>query len=163
MRGMPIAAGQTLPEATFTVMTEDGPATRTTAEVFGGRRVVLFAVPGAFTPTCQNQHLPGYLRHYDEIRAKGIDAIACVAVNDVFVLDAWARSTGAAGRIEFLADGNADFARAIGLENDSRRFNMGIRSRRYSMIVNDRTVEELKVDEPGQFEVSGAEVALCQL
>jgi peroxiredoxin len=160
---MPIAVGQRLPDATFTVPTPSGPVQKTTAEVFGGRRVVLFAVPGAFTPTCHNQHLPSYLRQHDALKAQGIDAILCVAVNDVFVLDAWAKSTGAEGRIEFLADGSADFTRAIGLDIDSSRFGMGIRSRRYSMIVDDGVVRQLNVDEPGRFDVTGAEMALCQL
>lgn len=160
---VPIAAGQRLPDATFNVLTEGGPAERTTAEVFAGRTVILFAVPGAFTPTCSNKHLPSFLGHYDALKAKDVDAIACVAVNDIFVLDAWAKSTGAAGKIEFLADGNAEFTKAIGLDIDSSRFGMGTRSRRYSMIVDDGVVRELNVDEPGTFHLSSAEVALCQL
>src|SRR3954453_8982513 len=115
---MTIKPGDSLPDAQFRVMSADGPMVRTTSDVFGGRKMVLFAVPGAYTPTCHKNHLPGFLAHRDEILAKGIDAIAVTSVNDVFVMDSWARSSGAAGKIDFLADGNGDFARAIGMERD---------------------------------------------
>jgi len=152
-----ISVGDRLPEVTFKVMTPDGPANRTNSEVFGGRRVMLFAVPGAFTPTCHRNHLPGYLESFYEIRARGVDAIVCTAVNDVFVLDAWAKATGAEDKIEFLADGNADFARALGLENDGTAFGLGIRSKRYAMLVEDGMVKALGVeDTPGKADISGA-------
>jgi peroxiredoxin len=160
---MSIRVGDRLPDATFTVMTPDGPAPRTTAEVFEGRRVVLFAVPGAFTPTCNNQHLPGYLAEHDTIKAKGVDTIACVAVNDVFVLSAWAKANDVGDRILMLSDGNAAFARAIGLDADLSRFGMGVRSSRYSMVVENRVVGQLNVEAPGKLEVSTASATVCQL
>jgi peroxiredoxin len=154
---MPIAVGDRLPDATFIIASPGGPSPATTSDVFAGKTVVLFAVPGAFTPTCSNQHLPSYLRNYDTVKATGVDTIACVAVNDPFVLAAWAEQTGAAGRILMLSDGNATFTRALGLEMDSSRFGMGIRSKRYAMVVNDGVVTRLNVDNPGEFKVSGAE------
>jgi peroxiredoxin len=161
---MPIQPGDTLPEAAFRVMTPDGPAVRSTADIFKGRRVVLFAVPGAFTPTCHRNHLPGFLARRDEILAKGIDAIAVTAVNDVFVMDHWAKAAGAAGRIEVLADGNGDFAKAIGLSRDMTAGGMGIRSQRYSMIVDDGVVRQVSVEEtPGSTELSGADRLLASL
>jgi peroxiredoxin len=160
---MTIKPGDKLPDAQFRVMSADGPLVRTTSDVFGGRKVVLFAVPGAFTPTCHNNHLPGFLAHRDEILAKGIDAIAVTAVNDVFVMDSWARSTGALGLIEFLSDGNGDFARAIGLERDFTAGGMGIRSQRYSMIVEDARVRVLNVEEARGTEISGAAALLKAL
>jgi peroxiredoxin len=159
---MPIAIGDRLPDATFAVASPGGPSPATTNEVFAGKTVVLFAVPGAFTPTCSNQHLPSYLRNYDAVKTAGVDTIACVAVNDPFVLAAWAEQTGAAGRILMLSDGNATFTRAIGLEMDSTRFGMGIRSKRYAMVVKDGVVTELNVDNPGEYKVSSAEFT-CKL
>jgi glutaredoxin/glutathione-dependent peroxiredoxin len=161
---MPIEPGEKLPEAAFRVMTPDGPVVRSTEDIFKGRRVVLFAVPGAFTPTCHKNHLPGFLAHRDEILAKGIDAIAVTAVNDVFVMDNWAKSSGGAGRIEFLADGNGDFAKAIGLSRDMTAGGMGVRSQRYSMLVDDGVVQQVSVEEtPGSAEVSGAARLLASL
>jgi len=161
---MAIKIGDRLPEATFTQMTADGPAQVTTNEVFGGRKVVLFAVPGAFTPTCHRNHLPGFLENADAIRAKGVDAIACVAVNDALVLDAWAKAAGAEGKIEFLADGNGDFARAIGLELDLGKLGLGVRPQRYAMLVDDGTVKVLNVEpSPGEAEASGAAALLNSL
>jgi peroxiredoxin len=158
---MTIAVGDTLPHATFRVMTAEGPAARTTDEVFKGRKVVLFAVPGAFTPTCHKNHLPGYLENYDAIRAKGVDAIAVTGVNDVFVMDAWAKATGGAGKIEYLADGNGDFAKALGLALDGTGFGLGTRSQRYSMVVDDGVVTALNLEEtPSKAEVSGADALL---
>ena len=160
---MTIQVGDQLPQTTFRVMTPDGPAARTTDDIFKGRKVVLVAVPGAFTPTCHRNHLPGYVAKGAEIRAKGIDAIAVTAVNDVFVMDAWAKASGADG-IEFLADGNGDFAKAIGLSNDSSGFGMGIRSERYSMGVDDGVVTALNLeDAPGKADVSGADNLLKSL
>lgn len=161
---MTIAVGDTLPQATFRVMTDEGPATRTTDEVFKGKKVVLFAVPGAFTPTCHKNHLPGYLQNYDALKAKGIDAIAVTGVNDVFVMDAWAKSTGGAGKIDYLADGNGDFAKALGLALDGTGFGLGTRSQRYSMLVDDGIVRMLNVeDTPSRADVSGAEALLKAL
>ena len=161
---MTIAVGDNLPQATFRIMTADGPATRTTDEVFKGRKVVLFAVPGAFTPTCHRNPLPGYLQHFDAFKAKGIDAIAVTGVNDVFVMDAWAKATGGVGQIEYLADGNGDFAKALGLALDGTGFGLGTRSQRYSMLVDDGVVRVLNVeDTPSRADASGAEALLGQI
>ena len=156
---MTIKVGDKLPQATFRVMTADGPAAKTTDELFKGKKVVLFAVPGAFTPTCHRNHLPGYVQKKDEIRAKGVDAILVTAVNDVFVLEAWSKASGAEG-IEFLSDGNADFAKAIGLSMDGTGFGLGTRSQRYSMVVEDGVVKALNVEAPGEFKVSAADAIL---
>ena len=155
---MSIQVGDRLPQATFRVMTPDGPAARTTDDVFKGRKVVLVAVPGAFTPTCDRNHLPGYIEKAQEIRRKGIDAIAVTAVNDVFVMEAWAKSSGAGEGIEFLADGNGDFARAVGLTMDGAGFGLGTRSQRYSMVVEDGVVRAINVeDTPSKAQISGAD------
>lgn len=161
---MTIAVGERLPDATFHVVTPDGVQPRTIDDLFKSRRVVLFAVPGAFTPTCHKNHLPGYLENAAAIKAKGIDAIAVTSTNDAFVLDAWAQITGAAGTIEFLADGNGDFARKLGLHSDSSARGMGIRSQRYSMLVDDGVVTRLAVeDAPGKADTSGAAALLKDL
>lgn len=161
---MTIEAGDKLPQATFRVMTPDGPAAKTTDEIFKGRKVVLFGVPGAFTPTCHRNHLPGFLAKAGEIKAKGIDAIAVTGVNDVFVMDAWAKSTGGQGQIEFLSDGNGDFARAVGLSLDGSGFGLGLRSQRYAMVVDDGVVTVLNVeDAPSKADVSSAEKLLEEL
>lgn len=160
---MPIAIGDRIADATFTRMTPQGPAPIATADIFAGRKVVVFAVPGAFTPTCNNKHLPSYLREYEAMRAKGIDTIACVAVNDVFVMDAWARANAVGDKVLMLADGNADFTRKMGLEADLSGFGMGVRSRRYSMVVDDGVVTQLNLEKPGEFRVSAAEFTVCQL
>ncbi len=155
---MAIGVGDRLPEATFTVMGAEGPGPQTTQEVFGGKKVVLFAVPGAFTPTCSRQHLPGFVANADKIKAKGIDTIACTSVNDTFVLDAWSKDSGAADKVVMLADGSADFAKKIGLELDMTERGLGVRSQRYAMIVEDGVVKALNVeDAPGQAEKSGAD------
>lgn len=159
-----IKVGDKLPDVTFTTMTAEGPQPATTAEIFGGRKVVLFAVPGAFTPTCHLNHLPGFIEQADAIKAKGVDTVACVSVNDVFVMNAWADSTGAADKIKFLADGNADFAKAAGLELDASGFGMGTRLQRFAMVVNDGTVEVLNVEpQAGKAEVSSASELLGAL
>lgn len=161
---MTIAVGQTLPDATFTTMTADGPSTLTTADIFSGKKVVLFGVPGAFTPTCSNNHLPGYLENHDAILAKGVDTIAVVAVNDVFVMSAWARFTGGEGKIVYLADGSGDFARAAGLDADLSARGLGLRSQRFSMIVEDRVVKALNIEDvPGKAVTSGAAALMEQL
>jgi peroxiredoxin len=160
---MPISVGDRLPEATFTTMSAEGPKPMTTAEVFGGRKVALFAVPGAFTPTCSRQHLPGYVQKYDELKSKGFDTVACTAVNDVFVLTAWAKASGAEGQILMLADGSADFAKKVGLDADLTARGLGVRSRRYSMIVEDGVVRSLNVEEvPSNHDKSSAAL-LCTL
>lgn len=161
---MAIAVGNRLPDITFRVMTPGGPASRSTDDIFAGKRVVLFAVAGAFTPTCSNAHLPGFLTHLDAFKAKGIDTIACTAVNDVHVMHAWALSMGADGRLTFLPDGNGDFARAMGLEQDGTPSGMGTRSKRYAMLVEDGVVKALNVDERrGSTEMSAAEVLLAAI
>jgi len=155
---MTIKVGDSVPNATFTVMTADGPKPKTTDELFKGKKVVLFAVPGAFTPTCHKNHLPGFLTNADKIKAKGIDTIAVTGVNDVFVMDAWKKATDTDGKIEFLADGSAAFANAIGLSVDLGARGLGTRSQRYAMIVDDGVVKTLNIeDAPGKAEVSGAE------
>ena len=155
-----IQVGDHLPQATFRVIGPEGPIARTTDDVFKGRRVVMIGVPGAFTPSCHRNHLPGFVQKRAEILARGVDAIAVTSVNDVFVLDAWAKASGAEG-LEFLADGNADFARAIGLEMDGTGFGLGTRSKRYSMLVDDGVVRVLHVEElPSKVEASGAEALL---
>ncbi len=154
---MSIKVGDKLPDATFKVMTADGPAERKTDEIFDGKTVVLFAVPGAFTPTCHQNHLPGFLENADAIRAKGVDTIACTSVNDVFVMNAWAKASNAQDKILFLADGCADFAKALGLELDATGAGLGIRSKRYAMVVKDGVVTALNVEEaPGQATASSA-------
>jgi peroxiredoxin len=161
---MTIQVGDKLPEATFKTMTADGPKEVGTDALFGGKTVVLFAVPGAFTPTCHRNHLPGFLENADAIKAKGVDEIAVVSVNDVFVMDAWAKATGGDGKIVFLADGSADFAQKLGLMLDASGFGMGVRSKRYAMVVKDGTVTVLNIEEaPGQATVSGAAAVLAAL
>lgn len=160
---MTISTGDRLPDATFTVMTSDGPTKMTTQDVFGGKTVALFAVPGAFTPTCSAKHLPGYVEKAAELRAKGVDAIACTSVNDVFVMGAWGKDQDVGDDVIMLADGNGDFAAATGLEMDGSGFGMGKRSKRYSMIVKDGVVTELNIEEPGDFKVSSADFMLGQL
>jgi glutaredoxin/glutathione-dependent peroxiredoxin len=161
---MTIQVGDTLPQATFRVMTPDGPKPKTTDDVFKGRKVVLVAVPGAFTPTCHRNHMPGFVAKVDEIKAKGVDAVVVTAVNDVFVLDAWTKQSGCEGKIEYLADGNGDFAKAIDLTFDASGNGLGIRSKRYAMLVEDGVVKTLNVeDSPGKAEVSSADNLLKAL
>ncbi len=160
---MPINVGDRLPDATFTTMSAEGPKPMQTAEVFGGKKVALFAVPGAFTPTCSKQHLPGYVQKYDELKSKGFDVIACTAVNDVFVLSAWSKDSAADGKVLMLADGSADFAKKIGLDIDLTARGLGVRSKRYSMIVEDGVVKSLSVEEvPSNHDKSSAAL-LCAL
>jgi peroxiredoxin len=161
---MAIKVGDRLPEAKFRVMTAEGPGWKTIDEVFKGKKVVLFAVPGAFTPTCHKNHLPGFLQNADAIKAKGVDTIAVTAVNDGFVMDAWKKASSAEGKIEFLADGNGDFAKAIDMTLDGSGNGLGLRSKRYSMLVEDGVVKKLNVEEaPGKAETSGADALLKQL
>ncbi len=161
---MTISVGEALPEASFKAVAADGATTLSTAELFAGKKVVLFGVPGAFTPTCSNNHLPGYLENRDAIMARGVDTIAVIAVNDQHVMKAWANFTGGEGKLMFLADGNGDFIRAIGLDMDLSAGGLGIRSKRFSMIVDDGKVTALNIeDSPGQAVESGAAKLLEQL
>ena len=157
-----IKVGDQIPAHKLTAATSDGPREMTTEEVFAGKTVVLFAVPGAFTPTCSAKHLPGYVENMDALRAKGVDTVACTAVNDVFVLDAWAKAGGVEG-ILMLADGSGTFARALGLELDLQARGLGMRSQRYAMVVRDGRVAHLGVEAPGGFELSRAEAVLAAL
>lgn len=159
---MTIKTGDALPEATLIKVTESGPEAVSTSDYFKGRRVALFSVPGAFTPTCSARHLPSFIEKAGDLAAKGIDEIAATAVNDPFVMGAWAKSAGAEG-ITMLADGNAAFVTALGLEMDGRKFGMGTRGQRFSMVVNDGVVEQLNVEAPGEYSVSSAEHMLGQL
>jgi peroxiredoxin len=160
---MTIKVGDTVPTATFTTFGADGPGPITTDQLFKGKTVALFAVPGAFTPTCSAKHLPSFKQHAADLKAKGVDTIACVSVNDVFVMKAWGESQGVGSDILMLADGNGDFTRAIGLELDGSRFGMGPRSQRYAMVVKDGVVAELNVESGGEYRVSSAEYMLEQL
>jgi peroxiredoxin len=161
---MVIKVGDRLPDVTFRVPGPDGPMVKTTGELFAGRKAVLFAVPGAFTPTCHKNHLPGYVAKAAEFKAKGIDAILVTAVNDPFVMGAWAEASGAAGKITFLADGNGEFAKAVGLDLDGSAFGLGLRSKRYAMVVEDGAVTVLVVEDiPSNAEQSGAEALLKRL
>lgn len=161
---MAISVGDRLPAATFKMVSPGGPSEVTVEELTTGRKVVLFAVPGAFTPTCDRNHLPGFLENIDAIKAKGVDEVAVVAVNDMFVMDAWAKSSSADGKITFLADGSAEFTKAVGLDLDASGFGMGIRSKRYSMVVDDGVVKALNVEEtPTEAQASGATALLAQL
>ena len=160
---MTIKVGDAVPQATLTKMTENGPEAVDTAALFAGRTVALFAVPGAFTPTCSAKHLPGFIEKAGEIGGKGVDEIVCISVNDPFVMGAWGKSAGADGKISMLADGNGDFAKALGLTMDASRFGMGLRSQRFSMLVKDGKVAELNVEEPGAFKASSADHLLSQL
>ena len=161
---MPIKVGDKLPNTTFRVMTSEGPKPKTTDEVFKGKKVALFAVPGAFTPTCSNLHMPSFLNNIAAFKAKGVDTIAVTAVNDPFVMKAWAEKTGGDGKIDFLADGSAEFAKGVDMVLDATAGGLGIRSKRYSMLVDDGVVKQFNVEEaPGKCEVSGGQALLGQL
>jgi glutaredoxin/glutathione-dependent peroxiredoxin len=163
MQIMAIKVGDRVPSASFTVMTAEGPKPKTTDELFKGKKVVLFAVPGAFTPTCSNNHLPGFVNNAAAIKAKGVDTIAVTGVNDVFVMNAWKKSAGA-DAIEFLADGSAVWAKAVGITADLTERGLGVRSGRYSMVVEDGVVKTLNIEEaPGKAEASGADNLLKSL
>jgi glutaredoxin/glutathione-dependent peroxiredoxin len=158
-----IKAGDRMPAGTFKRMTREGPKDLSTEELFKGKRVVLFSVPGAFTPTCDAKHLPGFVQLADQILAKGVNTIACMAVNDVFVMNAWGKASGVGDKVLMLADGNGDYARALGLELDASKFGMGKRGQRFAIIVKDGVASHVDVEEPGQFKVSAAEYVLGQL
>jgi len=160
---MTLAVGDKVPSATLMKWGAAGPEPVATDDMFAGKTVALFAVPGAFTPTCSVKHVPGFKAHAAEFRAKGVDTIACVSVNDVFVMKAWGADQGVGEDVLMLADGNGDFTRAIGLEMDAAKFGMGSRSQRYSMVVKDGVVAELNVEDGGEFKVSSAEYMLAQL
>nr|WP_315053348.1 peroxiredoxin [uncultured Brevundimonas sp.] len=161
---MTIQIGDRIPSATLSTPTADGPKPITTAEIFGGKTVALFAVPGAFTPTCSARHLPGFTDNLDVIKGKGVDTVACISVNDAFVMAAWAESQGVkTDQILMLADGNGDLTRELGLVLDAQGFGMGQRSQRYSMLVTDGVVTQLNIEQGGEFRVSSAEHLLAQL
>ena len=160
---MTINVGDKIPSATLRYLSPEGPKEITTDELFKGKRVALFAVPGAFTPTCSQRHLPGYVDKASELKAKGIDQIACVAVNDAFVMGAWGKAQNVGEKVLMLADGSGDFTRALGLELDLASRGLGLRSDRYSMLVEDGVVKQLNREKPGQFEVSSAEAMLKAL
>lgn len=160
---MTIKPGDALPEAQFTVMGPQGPQSKSTADVFKGKKVALFAVPGAYTPTCHVNHMPGFVERVGELKGKGIDTVACTAVNDVFVLDHWSKDTGADGSILMLADGNAAFAKALGLDIDLTKFGLGVRSKRYAMLVEDGVVKVLNVDEAPPVHDKSSAATLCSM
>ena len=160
---MTIKVGDRVPSMTLMQMKDGGPKPVSTDELFKGKKVALFALPGAFTPTCSAKHLPGYIQQHDALRAKGVDTIACLSVNDAFVMGAWGNQQGAGDKVMMLADGNGDFTRAVGLEMDGTKFGMGKRSQRYSMIVEDCVVKSLNVEAPGAFEVSSADHMMALL
>lgn len=160
---MTIKAGDRMPTGKFKIMAEGGPQDFTTAQLFDGKRVVLFSVPGAFTPTCNAKHLPGFLEHAAAFRAKGIDTLACMAVNDVFVMNAWGKSVNAVEKVQMLADGNGEYAKALGLELDARGFGMGLRGQRFALVVDHGVASKVFIEAPGEFKVSTAEHVLAQL
>ncbi|HEX4295414.1 MAG TPA: peroxiredoxin [Rhizomicrobium sp.] len=160
---MTIKVGDKIPSATLMQMKDGGPKPVTTSDLFDGKKVVVFALPGAFTPTCSAKHLPGFIQNADAIHQKGVDTIACLSVNDAFVMGAWGESQGAGSKVVMLADGNGDFTRQLGLEMDATKFGMGQRSKRYAMIVDNGVVTALNVEEPGAFAVSSAEHVINQL
>src|ERR1700676_4517142 len=160
---MAIKVGDTIPSMKMMMATADGPKEVSTDDIFKGKKVVLFAVPGAFTPTCSAKHLPGFVQNADAIKAKGVDTIACIAVNDAFVMGAWGKAQGTDGKVLMLADGNGTFTKELGLEMDGSGFGLGSRSKRYAMVVQDGVVKALSVENPGAFEVSSAEAVMKAL
>jgi len=160
---MTIKVGDKMPAGVLSKMTKDGPQKVSTEELFSGKKVVLFSVPGAFTPTCDAKHLPGFVQQADALRAKGIDTIACMAVNDVFVMNAWGKASNVGDKVVMLADGNADYAKALGLELDAKGYGMGIRGQRFAIVVDNGVVKGLYVEGPGEFKVSSAEHVLGTL
>ncbi len=160
---MTIQVGNAMPNGTFKIMTVEGPKDLSTDILFKGKQVLLFSVPGAFTPTCSQKHLPGYVSNAAALKQKGIDTIACMAVNDVFVMHAWGESASVGDKVLMLSDGNGEYAKALGLEMDGRGFGMGMRGQRFSIIVDDGVVKQLNIEPPGKFDVSSAECAIGQL
>jgi peroxiredoxin len=160
---MTIKVGDKLPTVSLKYMNKDGMQTATTDELFKGKKAVLFGLPGAFTPTCSAKHLPGFVNHYDELKKKGVDLVACLSVNDAFVMDAWGKAQNAGEKVLMLADGNADFAKAVGLTMDGTGYGMGLRTSRWAMVLEDGKVKTLNVEAPGAFEVSSAEAVMKTL
>jgi len=160
---MTIKSGEKLPAGTFKTMTKDGPQNLTSEQLFKGKTVVLFSVPGAFTPTCDAKHLPGFVQQAAAIKAKGVDTVACMSVNDVFVMNAWGKASNVGDSVLMLADGNGDYAKALGLELDGRGFGMGMRAQRFALVVKDGVATHVDVEAPGEFKVSTAEHVLGQL
>lgn len=160
---MTFKVGDRMPAGTFKTMTPDGPKDITTDQLFKGKKVVLFSVPGAFTPTCDAKHLPGFVENAAQIKAKGVDTIACMAVNDVFVMNAWGKHSNVGDKVLMLADGNGEYARALGLEMDARGFGMGTRGQRFAVIVEDGVAKQVNIEAPKEFKVSAADYVLGQL
>ncbi|MCA3262960.1 MAG: peroxiredoxin [Telmatospirillum sp.] len=160
---MTIKAGDKVPAVKLKSMTKDGIKDFTTDDIFKGKKVAIFGLPGAFTPTCSAKHLPGFVNHYDALKAKGVDTVACVSVNDAFVMDAWGKAQNVGDKVMMLADGNADFAKALGIEMDGTGFGMGLRMKRFSMYVVDGEVKTFNLEKPGAFEVSNVETMLTQV
>ncbi len=160
---MTISSGEKMPSGAFGVMTEAGPGSMSSDELFAGKKVVLVSVPGAFTPTCSLNHLPGFVDQADQLTAKGVDTVACMAVNDVFVMDAWGKDRGVGEKVVMLADGNGEYSRALGLELDASGFGMGMRGQRFAIVVDDGVATHVAIEAPGQFEVSKAEAILAAL
>jgi peroxiredoxin len=160
---MTIKVGDKIPSAKLQHKTKDGVQTITTDELFKGKKVVVFALPGAFTPTCSAKHLPGFVNHFNELKGKGVDTVACLSVNDAFVMSAWGKDQNVGDKVMMLADGNGDFTKAVGLTMDGTGYGMGLRSQRYAMVVDNGVVKKLQVEAPGAFEVSSAEAVLKAL
>ena len=160
---MALRVGDKIPAAKLQIKTKDGVQTKTTDEIFGGKKVVLFALPGAFTPTCSAKHLPGFVNNHQALKSKGIDSVACLSVNDAFVMDAWGKDQGVEDKVLMLADGNGEFTKAVGLTMDGTGYGMGLRSQRYAMVLDDGVIKTLNVEAPGAFEVSSAESILKAL
>ncbi len=160
---MTIKVGDKIPSAKLQHKTKDGVQTITTGELFKGKKVVVFALPGAFTPTCSAKHLPGFVNHFNELKGKGVDTVACLSVNDAFVMSAWGKDQNVGDKVMMLADGNGDFTKAVGLTMDGTGYGMGLRSQRYAMVVDNGVVKKLQVEAPGAFEVSSAEAVLKAL
>jgi glutaredoxin/glutathione-dependent peroxiredoxin len=160
---MTIEVGAKIPSVKIKQKTPEGVKDVSTDEYFSGKKVVLFALPGAFTPTCSAKHLPGFIERHPELKAKGVDKVACLSVNDAFVMEAWGKAQGAEGKVDMLADGNGDFTRAVGLELDASGYGMGKRSKRYAMVVDNGVVKSIAVEQPGAFEVSSADAVLKNL
>jgi peroxiredoxin len=160
---MSIKAGERMPSGTLKIMGEEGPKDIKTEEIFRGKKVVLFSVPGAFTPTCSAKHLPGFVANADKLKAKGVDTIACMSVNDAFVMNAWGKASGVGDKVLMLADGNGDYARALGLELDGREFGLGMRGQRFAILVDDGVATRVNIEAPREFKVSAAEHLLSQL
>jgi peroxiredoxin len=160
---MTIKVGDKMPSGTFGIMTDAGPGALSSDEIFAGKKVVVVSVPGAFTPTCSAKHLPGFVEHADKFFAKGVDTLACLAVNDTFVMDAWGKDQNVGDKIKMLADGNGEYARALGLEMDGTAFGMGMRGKRFAIVVSNGVAKHVAIEAPGKFEISSAEAVLAKL